>query len=285
MTHPYPHSSGTSGADFAVPGHACDCHMHVFQDDYPAVAGAPLLHAEASLADYRQIQARLGLRRHVIVQPSTYGLDNALMLKTLAEAGRAARGIAVVNAHVADETLADMADRGVIGVRFNLVQRGSTHINMLAAVAARIRPFGMHLQLHILPRDLLAAQDALLRLPVPLVLDHLARLGSDAALASQARQTVQRLLDQGSCWIKLSGAYMVSQSPDYTDQAELIHEWLDRAPDRLVWASDWPHVTQSPKPDDGVLLSALGRWVERPDDRARILVHNPAALYGFGQND
>lgn len=288
MAQSYPHSAGTGGPDFSVPADACDCHMHVFDDAYPAVAGAPLLHARASLADYRRIQARLGLRRHVLVQPSTYGLDNSLMLKTLDEAGRSARGIAVVDANVADEALADMAGRGVTGVRFNLVQKGSTRIDMLEAVAARIRPFGMHVQVHMPPRDLIAAQETLLRLPVPVVLDHFARLGAVAAddqAAGAARQAALRLLDGGNCWIKLSGAYMVGRPPDYDDLGELAREWLARAPGRLVWATDWPHATEARKPDGGDLLSALGRWVESPDDRVRILVSNPAALYGFAPGD
>lgn len=275
-------------ARLCLPPLACDSHMHVFD-----VRFAPSPHWQrpppsAPVAAYRPLQARLGLQRAVVVTPSTYGTDNGCTLDALAQWGGSARGVAVVAEDVADDELQRLHAQGVRGLRVNFVTPqswGETTPRMLATLAHKVAGLGWHVQILVDPEQLLALAPLLERLPVPLVVDHLARLDPAQGTAGEAFALLGRLLDGGRCWLKLSGAYMRSAAggPGYADTVPLAQALVRRAPDRLLWGSDWPHTTEPPGTvDDAALVDLLGRWCG--DDAAtlaRILVHNPARLYGF----
>lgn len=280
------HSAGWNLPLAAVPIDACDCHMHVFDDAFPAAPGAALTHAHAGLASYQGLQRRLGLHRHVIVQPSVYGLDNRLLMQTLGAAGPSARGVAVVDDRVPDRMLRDLSSRRVVGARFNLVQHGATHIGMLGPVARRVQAFGWHVQLHLLPDDLLAHEDLIANLPIPVVLDHWGRVASEPLKQHSLAACIGRLLDGGNTWVKLSGAYLATRSePAYADLEVHARTWAAAHPDRLLWGTDWPHATEAEKPNDADLLDLLAQWLPDPVVRHQVLVTNPERLYGFESCD
>lgn len=283
-----PFSVGMQPPVAALPAGACDCHLHVYDGAFPAVPGARLLPLDASVDDYRLLQRRTGLQRAVVVTPSTYGTDNRPMLVALHALGDAARGVAVIDGSEPDEHLALLHAQGVRGVRLNLSLGVGTHADMLAPTAQRIAPLGWHLQL-LMPADLLQAQAAVLAaLPVPLVFDHFARLSPADAGCHPAHAVVLQLLRTGRAWIKLSGGYLVSPTRSTEDPAldALARSFLDAAPERVVWGSDWPHATASaglqPLPDDARQLDRLAQWTGGGDLLAQVLVRNPTALYGFG---
>ncbi len=283
-----PFSRGTQPPAVAVPAGACDCHVHVYDGRIPAVPGARLRPPDATVDDYRRLQGRTGLQRAVLVTPSTYGADNRPMLAALRALGGQARGVAVIDGGESDAHLAHLHAQGVRGVRLNLSLGVGTHVDMLGPIAQRIAPLGWHLQL-LMPADGLHAQAARLSdLPVPLVFDHFARLSPGDAGRHPAHALVLALLRSGRAWIKLSGGYLVSPMHSTEDPAldDLARIFLDAAPDRVVWGSDWPHATASaglqPMPDDARQLDRLAQWTGGGERLAQVLVHNPAALYGFG---
>jgi D-galactarolactone isomerase len=49
----------------------------------------------------------------------------------------------------------------------------------------------------------------------------------------------------------------------------------------MLWASNWPHPGQKTLPDEADLLDLLLDWAPDKATQKRILVDNPAALYGF----
>jgi D-galactarolactone isomerase len=154
---------------------------------------------------------------------------------------------------------------------------------MIEPLAKRVHGFGWHVQLHMLA-DQIAAHEALLRrLPTPIVIDHLGRLPQPAGIAHPAFAVIRRLLDQGRTWIKLTGAYLNTQvgPPGYADTLPIARAYVEAAPERMVWGSDWPHPTEQHKPDDAALLDLLADWAPDESQRQRILVDNPARLYGF----
>lgn len=282
-----PFSAGTGRASVDVPAGACDCHVHVYDSRFPAVPGARLTPPDASVADYRQLQRRTGTQRVVFVTPSTYGTDNGAMREALAAFGDQARGVAVIDERISAAELQALHDIGVRGIRMNL-SLGVTHSpDQLETLARRVAPLGWHLQL-LAPPDVLAALESrLMQLPVPVVFDHLARIAPSQAGTHPAHRAVLRLLDSGRAWVKLSGAYIVSEAgpPDYADVDVLAHGYLAAAPERIVWGSDWPHASATaghqPMPDDARQMELLAAWTRTADALRRVLVANPAVLYGF----
>jgi predicted TIM-barrel fold metal-dependent hydrolase len=278
-----PWSAGSEAPHLAVPPEAADCHHHIYDHHYPAAPGATLHPPDATIADYRLLQRRLGLRRHVIVQPSTYGTDNRLLLAALAAFGTEARGVAVLHPDVPEAELRRLDAAGVRGVRFNLIQAGATRFEMILPLARRIAAYGWHVQVNMTGEAIAAAGEFWTRLPTPVVFDHFGHVPLPAGTASPAFRTLAGLLEKGRAWVKLSGAYVVSQSgpPAYSDLIPLARAFVALAPERLVWGTDWPHPTERVKPDDAALLDLLAVWVPDSATRTRILVDNPRLLYGF----
>ncbi len=278
----FPHSLGINKPNFVVPKDACDCHMHLFDNRVPFANGSQLVHADASVEDYRALQKRLGLTRCVIVQPSSYGVDNQVMLSGLKKLGKDARGIAVITPKTSNEELRFLQSQGVVGVRFNLVQAGVTDSSMLEAVASLIKPFGWHIQVHLGNEDLLRLSNRLVNLGVSVVIDHFARAQENPVFAGSVKCTVKRLMETGNVWLKLSGAYVASKKEPYFDDLDnFVSQLLNQHEDRLVWGTDWPHVTEPTKPNDATLMNLLKRWISNDESRKKILVKNPKALYRF----
>jgi predicted TIM-barrel fold metal-dependent hydrolase len=191
----------------------------------------------------------------------------------------------VVDTSVTDGALREMHAAGVRGIRFNLVQAGVTTPEMVRPLAARVHPLGWHLQFHMLAQQI--ADDPALfdGLPTPIVFDHLGRVPMDQGVNHPGYVVVRRLLDRGNAWVKLSGAYMdtkVGPDGNWSDTVPVARGYVAAAPERCVWASDWPHVTEGPvKSDDARLFDLLSVWVPDEALRTRILVDNPAVLYDF----
>jgi predicted TIM-barrel fold metal-dependent hydrolase len=218
----------------------------------------------------------VGLQRAVLVHPSTYGTDNRLLLDVLRD-NRNYRGIAVVDTGVSDLQLEELDRAGVKGVRVSVPAQ-------LEALAARVAPLGWHVQMYLRAPMMLELAPRLPKLPVPVVLDHFGGLSAAHAGASRELDTLLGLLGTGRIWVKLSGAYRVTvEGPPYRDVLPIARALVGKVPDRLLWGSDWPHpnLQGKPMPNDGDLLGLLADWAPDESVRRRILVDNPAGLYGF----
>lgn len=281
------HSAGTDRPVRTLPPLACDSHMHIFDARFAPSPHWPRTPPHADVAMYRQLQQRLGTSRAVVVTPSTYGTDNACTLDALERLGDAARGVAVVAHDVADAELDRLAAQRVCGVRVNFVSPqswGETTAHMLVTLAQRVARLGWHVQVFVQPEQLVALAPVLGALPVPLVVDHLGRIDPAEGAAGAAHAALRRLLDGGNTWVKLSGAYMRSSvhGPSYADTLPLGRDLVRAAPERLVWGSDWPHTTEAPgSVNDADLVDLLQAWAGTDEAMDRILVNNPARLYGF----
>jgi D-galactarolactone isomerase len=253
-----------------TPSNACDSHIHIFSD--------------ADIAAYREVQKRIGTERVVIVTPRTHGTDNTVTIDAIRQFGNdQARGVAVLHPDVTDSQLHALNEGGVRGIRFTLYtpQNAAVSFDMVEPLANRIAEYGWHVQLHWTADQIVEHEDMLRRLPCTMVFDHRARLPS---MDHSAFRIVRELADAGRAWIKLSGPYLDSkQSPNerYADITPMARAWVDAVPERLVWGGDWPHVTETHQPDDAMLLALLSDWTEDDALTERILVTNPAVLYGF----
>ncbi|MBN3756261.1 amidohydrolase family protein [Paraburkholderia sp. Tr-20389] len=277
-------SSGTERPAFSLPEGAIDCHMHIYDDRFPVAPGTTLRPPNATVAQYRLLQTRLGVGRNVVVTPSTYGTDNRCTLEALSQFGDNARGVAVVDSSVSDDELRTLDRGGIRAVRFNLSYPGATTLDMLAPLAARIANFGWHIELVVQGARLPELEHHLAVLPCPLVIDHIAHVPQPGGLSSDAFRTARRLVEKGNTWITLSGPYVDSKkgAPGYEDVAPVAKALIEFAPERMLWGTDWPHPTQkTDKPDDASMLDVIAGWIGRRDWQQMIFVANPAKLYRF----
>ncbi|MCW5575186.1 MAG: amidohydrolase family protein [Burkholderiales bacterium] len=268
------------------PAGACDCHAHVFgpQTRFPYLADAAYIPPDAVTADYLGMLKNNGCDRGVLVQPSIYGTDNRCMIDALRSEPQALRGIAVVEAGITDHELEDLHAAGVRGVRINLASE--TEGLTLAdgeRLAPRLKELGWHLQFYLDLPKMPEAEARLAKLPITIVIDHFARCPAAEGADAPAFRALQRLVGRDNCWAKIMGPYFISKNaPLYPEVTPLARALVAAAPDRIVWGSDWPHPgARALMPEDHVLADLLAQWVPDEAQRHRVLVDNPARLYGF----
>jgi D-galactarolactone isomerase len=268
-----------------VPPKSCDTHFHIFgpAERYPYTLPRSYTPPDAPIAQYQAMIATLGIERMVIVHPSVYGIDNRRSLDAMAELGRqTCRMIAAVDERIGDAELKQMDAAGVRGVRFNLVNAGGTPLDMLSVMARRIAPLGWHLQVYVEGDTLDDLAPRLAALPVSVVVDHMGQIMTAWGVDHPSVNALRRLIDSGHGWVKLCGYRCSSAGHPYADVTALARTLIGTAADRCVWGTDWPHPNiKATMPDDGRLLDLLTDWVPSPKIRRKILVENPAILYGF----
>lgn len=267
----------------ATPPNACDCHMHVYDPRFAAVPTWPVPPPIALVETYRGVLRELGVTRNVVVQPNAYGFDNACTEIAVHNLGHTARGVATVAATVTDKELERLHQAGFRGARCYMLAHSLFSWEDVDAIAARIAPFGWHIDLQLDGRELPRRVEQLKRLPAPLVIDHNGKFLEPVAPEHPAFGALLDLLESGRVWVKLSAPYETSKlgAPHYDDVSALARRLAAKAPERCVWASNWPHPGQNPAPSNTALLQLLHDWVPDAAARNRILVDNPAALYGF----
>lgn len=266
-----------------APALACDTHMHIYDDRYAPAPTAAFKPPHAPVAAYREVQRQLGLARTVVVQPSGYGFDNSCTLDAVAALGSSTRCVVVVKPTAKDAELARLTGAGARGLRYYMFPGGVLGWDTLEAMAARVAAYGWHVQLQLDGRDLAQHEALLSRLPCDLVIDHNGKFMEPVATGHPGFKTLLRLLERGRCWVKLSAPYETSRlgPPHYADVGALAKALVKANPERCLWASNWPHPNQNPQPSSALMLDLLLEWAEDEATRRRILVDNPARLYGF----
>lgn len=268
-----------------APGLACDCHSHIFGPvaKYPYSTNRSFTPPDALIPAYRKMLKTIGVQRTVVVQASVYGSDNRCTAAAVMAMGpQRARGIAMVDANVTRDALRELDASGIKGTRFITTVKGGPTLDNLPGVAKKVAEFGWHIEMYV-PRRLWRDLFPLLKtLPVPVVFDHMGGLSADTGDNDPDLKGILALLDTGKCWVKLCGYRASLAGHPYADVAPLGRRFAARAPERCVWGTDWPHTTLADyMPDDGELMDLLLDWAPDEAARKKILVDNPAALYGF----
>ena len=268
-----------------APEGTVDTHIHFYTSDYEGQTGGPPPPEDATVKDYAVVQKRLGLDRTVIVQPNAYQFDNGCLLDALAQMGDRARGVVVVGSDTPDAELERLTTLGVRGARIMQLPGGAVGLDQLLAVNARIEPFGWHPIVQFDGRDLPDHLDLLNQISGTYIIDHIGKFLELVSPDDPAFRALLGLVDRGNCYVKIAACYETSKTgaPDYSDVGQLASRLIAHAPERMLWASNWPHVgvPRTAYPDDAELLDVLLAWA--PDEKVRraILVDNPAKLYGF----
>lgn len=279
--------------DFRAPPLACDAHFHVFgpAGRYPYAGELRYTPPLAPLEDYLELAGKFGFERFVFVQPSSYGRDNRCMLDAMREVGTArCRGIVDIDEDVPDAELARLHALGVRGVRINVSPVKPREVGFAAAMLPRIERLDARCAEIGWTLDFLGpgwlTTELLPTLKTLRVNFTLAHMGMYLAKDGPKQAGFQHLLDflrhgEGRCWVKLTGVYRMSTAPGFADSVPMAQALMETAPDRLIWGSDYPHLSFEEKVGSVELFNLFGRWA--PDDamRRRILVENPQKLYGF----
>jgi len=295
-------SQPSTPVNFDVPAGACDCHTHIHADPekFPFFSGRVYTPEPASPEEMTALHKALHIERVVIVTPSVYGTDNSATLFGIKARGPTARGVAVIDDKTPESDLDAMQKEGFRGIRLNLATGGINDPNVakqrFQAAIDRMKARGWHIQLYTSLPLISAIKDLVMTAPVPAVFDHFG--GAQAALGVEQPgfSDLVELVKSGKAHVKISGAYRASKlAPDYPDVVPLAKALIAANPDRIVWGTDWPHpdavtppgrkvtdVTPLLQIDDGNLLNQLPVWTPDAAIRKKILVDNPARLYGFG---
>jgi predicted TIM-barrel fold metal-dependent hydrolase len=274
-----------------LPPGSTDCHCHVFEDPqrYPLVAERTYTPAYAPLSEYLRMCEAVGLQRTVQVNASVYGFDNSLTLNIIAELGQhRARGVAGIEPETSTQELDRLHAGGIRGVRLSTKVKGYGGTDRIAIIGRKVAPLGWHLQLHVDgSAELKALEAMLMEVPAALVFDHLGCVRGREGVDAPGFQVLLRILkERDDCWVKVSSWYGRSDAgpPGYTDMKPLAQALVAARPDRVLFGTNWPHPNRfgsAGMPDEGDLVDLFCDWVPDAAVRQRILVANPAALYGF----
>lgn len=271
---------------FTPPSGACDCHAHIIGPaaTYPFTPHRTYTPPQASLSAYMAMLNALGLERGVIVQPSVYGRDNRCTLDATRMMPDRLRAVVVVDHTVTERELEEMHEAGARGVRLNLLFRSGIEVSDVRTMAEKVAPLGWHLQMLVDVSEFADIRETFGKLPIETVFDHLGHMPTSAGINHKGFQDMLSLMADGRAWVKLSGSYRITSEAEtpYSDIAPFAREIIRANPERVLWASDWPHpYINVPMPNDGALLDMLGDWAPDAATRDRILADNPARLYGF----
>ncbi len=266
-----------------APAGASDCHMHVYDRRYKPAPTSLFPPPDAPLDAYRAVQRQLGLTRAVIVQPNAYAFDNACTEEAVVALGANGRGVATVPPDIADAEIERLTRAGFRGARCYMLKGGLLSWDDVAAIAAKVTAFGWHVQLQLDGRELPLHAERIARLAAETVIDHNGKFLEPVPPTHPSFRALLGLLDGGRCWVKLSAPYETSKSgaPGYDDVSVLARALAAAHPERCVWASNWPHPNAHPTPSNALMLDLLLDWAPDEATRRRILVDNPARLYGF----
>jgi len=266
-----------------------DCHAHVLEPSrFPFVEGAgyrPRPDEVGTLARFDETLRAHGVGRALVVQPSSYGIDNACLLDALERSGGRFRGIAVIDWAASERDLRELKRRGVAGVRLNLPRSGADLLTRPGArdLLERVAALDWLVQVYAGADMWVGIEPILRQSGVTVLIDHMGEPNPARGLPHPGFQAVLRLGREAGAVVKLSAPYRVSARPfPHEDVAPFVTALLDAfGPDRCVWGSDWPFLASPAPVDYGRMLEWLGRWVPDPVTQTLVLRENPARLFGF----
>jgi len=269
---------------FQLPADACDAHCHVFGPaaTFPYAPERRYTPADAPKQALAALHQRLGVTRAIIVQASCHGRDNRAMLDAIAADPARRRGVAIVDDTFDEVALAGLHEGGVRGVRFNFVRHlgGAPDLAIVRSVLERVRGLGWHLVLHLDAADIEALMGFITALPLPFVIDHMGRVPSAAGLGQAPFRALLEVARRDNCWIKVCGAERISRPP-YAAAVPFARALIEASPMRVLWGSDFPHPNLDHPADEADLVDLIPAIAPEPVAQRRLLVDNPAQLYGF----
>jgi 2-pyrone-4,6-dicarboxylate lactonase len=286
LSCPPPHPSPRTPAR-RLPDGSCDSHCHVFGPAarFPYAADRTFTPVDVPVGKLAALHRHIGLQRAIIVQSSCYGADHSALLDALAAGDGRYRGVALIGAATPRAEIERLHQAGVRGFRLHFLPHLGAPPTQAAirATVGLVADLGWHAEIHLHSADIARYAGLIRWFPVPVVIDHLARLDLAQGPDSAAVAALLGLLDTGRVWVKTSGVDRLSRTgPPYGDAVEFAARLVSHAPERVLWGTDYPHPNiTGAAPDDGLLVNLLALIAPRADHLRRMLVQNPAEFFGF----
>ncbi len=270
-----------------LPSGACDTHFHVFgpRDRFPLAADRSYTPpGDAPKEALFKLHRHLGIERGVVVQSAVHGMDNAAAAD-LIDAGQGNYvGVALVPTDIERDALFRLDEQGFRGARFHYMAHlgAASPIGEVLGFAETLGELGWHLQSHLDSKLIGELAPALKRSPVPVVIDHMARIDASLGLEQQPFQALLRLMDDRKFWVKVSGSERASrQGAPWQDAIPFARKLVAEFGERTLWGTDWPHPNLNEIPDDGLMVDLIGEIAPSEAQRQALLVDNPQRFYGF----
>jgi D-galactarolactone isomerase len=270
-----------------MPAGAIDTQMHAYLDGFAAQPGGmPLPKGRAGVAEYRAVMDWLGIERVVVTQGNAHQFDNKNLLAALTSLGPTSRGVALVTDETSVAELERLHAAGVRGARIMDLPGGAVGLDRLGEVNARVSGLGWCVAVQFDGSHIPEHLPMLERIEGRYIIDHHGKFFCGVTPDDPRVEAVKRLIDRGNCYFKLAACYESSKfgPPHYEDIGKVAKAIVAFAPERVIWGTNWPHnaaTREEDYPDDAHLLDLLLDWAPAVADRRRILVENPADLFGF----
>jgi D-galactarolactone isomerase len=268
---------------YVFPEKACNAHLHIIDPAFPNNGKAEK--QKGTVEEYKKIASELGIPRAVFVQAKVFGTDNACLVDAIQKFGKNnAVGIAVVNNTVDDAQLKELDAAGIKGLRFSVWNPKNAVVSLddCLPLSKRVADLGWCIQLHMSAAQLVEHKDMIREIPCSVVIDHMGRLNPELGTEDPAFDVICSLVEKGNIWVKLCGPYLNTKtSAPWPDAAKTSVAYVSRIPERLVWGTDFPHVTEKVKYDEHAFADLIPQWISSEKLQKRILVENPKQLYDF----
>lgn len=274
---------------FKMPPNSCDAHCHVFGpgDKFPYAVERSYTPPDAPREKLKELHDKLGVERVVLVQASCHGVDNNAMLDAIANNEENYRGVCMASDSYSNDEFERLHEGGVRGVRFNFVKHlgGTPDIDNMKKVVDRVKPLGWHLVIHVDAGDLIEFENLFTSIEMPKVIDHMGRVPTAGGIHQQPFQILLNFMEREDFWVKVCGSERISQAgPPFYDAIPYAQALIQVAPDRILWGTDWPHPNiKEHMPNDGDLVDLVPLFAMDEALQRKVLVDNPARLYGFDE--
>lgn len=271
---------------YQAPPKSCDAHCHVFgpHEVFPYSDKASYWPPDADKYALKRLHDKLGIERAVLVQASCHGTDNRAMLDAIKSSNGAYRGVCIANDSFSENDFQDLHDGGVRGVRFNFVKHlgGAPNLDNMKTVLQSVKPLGWHLVIHVNAEDVISYAEFFDALDLEIVVDHMGRVPTTEGVGQQAYKILLDRMHRDNWWMKVCGSERISMGPPFYDAVPFAQGFIEIAPDRILWGTDYPHPNiKKHMPNDADLLDLVPLIARDPAIQKKIMVDNPARLYGF----
>lgn len=281
-----PPDNNTRAPLYQAPPKSCDAHCHVFGPHpmFPYSDKAAYWPPDADKHALKRLHDKLGIERAVLVQASCHGTDNRAMIDAIKSSNGAYRGVCIANDSFNENDFQDLHDGGVRGVRFNFVKHlgGAPNLDSMKTVLQRVKPLGWHLVIHVNAEDVISYAEFFDALDLEIVVDHMGRVPTTEGVGQQAYKILLERMQRDNWWMKVCGSERISMGPPFYDAVPFAQGFIELAPDRILWGTDYPHPNiKKHMPNDADLLDLVPLIARDAAIQKKILVDNPARLYGF----